>query len=183
MEISIEKDSDYFEVEKIIRESFWNVYKPGCDEHFIVHKLRDDDSFVKNLSFVIKEDNKIIGSIFYFKGNLKLNGKIKSALSFGPVCILPEYQNKGYGFKLIEYSLNKAFKQDYDYIIITGDYDYYKKFGFEKASKYNIFDSEKSPFLLIKFFNISSNDEGLYYPPDLFYVDEKELEEFDKKFI
>ena len=65
-----EEVKDYFEVENLIREAFWNVYRPGCFEHYLVHKLRDDKVFVKELDYVIEEDGKIVASIFYAKGSV-----------------------------------------------------------------------------------------------------------------
>lgn len=109
MKIRLENKNDYFEVENLTREAFWNVYRPGCFEHLVVHDLRKDKCFVKELDYVIEENGKIIANIVYAKGKLKLeNGKSKEILLFGPVSVLPEYQKQGYGKKIIQYTMQKA---------------------------------------------------------------------------
>ena len=177
-------------MEKLTREAFWNLYREGCFEHLIIHNLRKSKSFVKELDYCIEIDNKIIANIVYAKGKLKLeNGDIREILIFGPVSVLPEYQKKGYGEKLINYTIEKAKKLGYDAIVITGNPKYYKKFGFESCSKYKIHyegldKNEEAPFFMIKILNDNNieNLKGIYSDPDCYKVDEKELEEFDKKF-
>lgn len=190
MIIRLEEEKDYFEVEQLTREAFWNVYREGCFEHLIIHNLRKSKSFVEELDYCIEVKNKIIANIVYAKGNLKLeNGKIREILIFGPVSVLPEYQKKGYGKKLINYTIEKAKKLGYDAIVITGNPKYYKKFGFESCYKYKIYydrldKNEEMPFFMIKILNDNNvkNLKGIYSVPDCYRVDEKELEEFDRKF-
>ena len=50
-----EKEQEYREVENLVRESFWNVYRPGCTEHYVLKKLRDDKDFVEELDFVMEK--------------------------------------------------------------------------------------------------------------------------------
>ena len=190
MIIRLEEEKDYFEVEKLTREAFWNLYREGCFEHLIIHNLRKSKSFVKELDYCIEVDNKIIANIVYAKGNLKLeNGEIREILIFGPVSVLPEYQKKGYGEKLINYTIEKAKELGFDAIVIMGNPNYYKKFGFESCSKYKIYyegldKNEEVPFFMIKILNDNNieNLKGIYSDPDCYKADEKELEEFDKKF-
>ena len=190
MIIRLEEEKDYFETENLTREAFWNVYREGCFEHLIIHNLRKDKSFVKELDYCIEIDNKIIANIVYAKGKLKLeNGNIREILIFGPVSVLPEYQKKGYGEKLINYTIEKAKELGFDAIVITGNPNYYKKFGFESCSKYKIYyegldKNEEAPFFMIKILNDNNieNLKGIYSDPDCYKADEKELEEFDKKF-
>ena len=59
--IRSEKEEDYRDVENLVRESFWNVYRPGCSEHYVIHVLRDDPAFVKELDFVMEQDGRLIG--------------------------------------------------------------------------------------------------------------------------
>ena len=76
MNIRLEQEKDYFNVEDLTREAFWNVYRLGCMEHYVVHNLRKDKAFVKELDYVIEEDGKIFASIFYATANVKLeNGE------------------------------------------------------------------------------------------------------------
>lgn len=190
MIIRLEEEKDYFETENLTREAFWNVYREGCFEHLIIHNLRKDKSFVKELDYCIEIDNKIIANIVYAKGKLKLeNGDIREILIFGPVSVLPEYQKKGYGEKLINYTIEKAKELGFDAIVIMGNPNYYKKFGFESCSKYKIYyegidKKEETPFFMIKILNDNNieNLKGIYSDPDCYKADEKELEEFDKKF-
>lgn len=190
MIIRLEEEKDYFETENLTREAFWNVYREGCFEHLIIHNLRKSKSFVKELDYCIEVDNKIIANIVYAKGKLKLeNGNIREILIFGPVSVLPEYQKKGYGEKLINYTIEKAKELGYDAIVIMGNPNYYKKFGFESCSKYKIYyegidKKEETPFFMIKILNDNNieNLKGIYSAPDCYKADEKELEEFDKKF-
>lgn len=190
MIIRLEEEKDYFETENLTREAFWNVYREGCFEHLIIHNLRKDKSFVKELDYCIEIDNKIIANIFYAKGKLKLeNGDIREILIFGPVSVLPKYQKKGYGEKLINYTIEKAKELGFDAIVIMGNPNYYKKFGFESCSKYKIYyegldKNEEAPFFMIKILNDNNieNLKGIYSAPDCYKADEKELEEFDKKF-
>lgn len=190
MIIRLEEEKDYFETENLTREAFWNVYREGCFEHLIIHNLRKDKSFVKELDYCIEIDNKIIANIVYAKGKLKLeNGNIREILIFGPVSVLPEYQKKGYGEKLINYTIEKAKELGFDTIVIMGNPNYYKKFGFESCSKYKIYyegldKNEEAPFFMIKILNDNNieNLKGIYSAPDCYKADEKELEEFDKKF-
>ena len=190
MEIRLENKKDYFEVENLIREAFYNVYRPGCFEHFVVHNLRNDKSFIKELDYVLIVDDKIIGNIVYSLGKLKYDsGLEKDILTFGPVSILPLYQHKGYGEKLINYTMEKAYKLGFNEIVITGNPNYYKKYGFESASKYNIYyegldKNEESPFFMIKIFDKDKfkNSDAVYSDPDCFNVNNDALEIFDKKF-
>ena len=188
MIIRNEEVKDYFAVENLIRESFWNVYRPGCFEHYLVHKLRDDKVFVKELDYVIEEDGKIVASIFYAKGSvIDSNNTIHEALLFGPVGVLPQYQKMGYGEKLINYTMNKAKELGYNYILITGNPNYYKKYGFVKATDYGIsYDGMEgdTPFFMIKVLNDSVDiPKGVYREPSCYLnIDKEELESYDKLF-
>ena len=188
IKIRLEEEKDYFEVENLTREAFWNVYRPGCFEHLVVHKLRNDRSFVKELDYVIELDSKIIANIVYAKGTLTLeDGSKKDTLIFGPVSVLPEYQRQGYAEKLINYTLNLAHEIGYPSVLITGNPDYYKKYGFESASKYGIHyegmsEEDEAPFFMIKVLDKNKLIKGIYFDPEVYNIDEKELEAFDKKF-
>lgn len=190
MKIRLEEEKDYYDVENLTREAFWNIYRPGCFEHLVVHNLRKDKCFVKQLDYIIEIDKKIIANIVYSKGTLTLqDGTKKEILLFGPVSVLPEYQSKGYGKEIINYTMKKAKELGFNAIVITGNPNYYSKFGFESASKYNIYyngmdKSEEAPFFMIKILDKEKTKElsGIYSDPIVFDINEKELEEFDKKF-
>lgn len=190
MIIRREEQKDFEETENLTREAFFNVYRPGCFEHLVVHKLRNDKSFVKDLDYIIVEDNKIIANIVYAEGTINLkNGEKKNILTFGPVSVLPEYQKKGYGAKLIEYTMEKAKELGYSAIIITGNPDYYKRFGFVSASNYNIYYEGNNALDDAPYFMICILDEetfkikgGYYKDPSCYNVSEEEVRDFDKKF-
>ena len=190
MNIRLEEEKDYFEVENLTREAFWNVYRPGCFEHLVVHNLRNDKAFVKELDFVIEEKGKIVANIVYANGKLKqLDGEEVPVLIFGPVSVLPEYQKKGYGKEIINHTLQLASLLGYPCVLITGNPDYYKKYGFVSASRYNIFYegadvNDEAPYFMIKVFNENemSEYEGTYSDPECYNVDKKEVDEFDEKF-
>lgn len=189
LNIRLEEAKDYFEVENLTREAFWNIYRPGCFEHLVIHKLRNDESFVKELDYVIEKDSQIIANIVYANGTLKTkNGSQRKVLTFGPVSVLPKYQKQGYGEKLINYTINKSKLLGYDAIIITGNPDYYQKYGFVSASKYEIYyegmEKEETPFFMIKILDENKVKElkGIYSDPKCYNIDELELIEFDKLF-
>ena len=185
--IRLESEKDYFEVEKMVRNSFWNIYRPGAFEHLIVHRLRDDESFIKDLAYVIQKGDRIIGHINYSKGKIHYENGIDDAVVLGPVAIDDDYQNQGLGSRLIEHTLKLV--RDYPYIFVIGDESFYSRFGFESASKYNIYLDgtdldEENPFFMIKIFDgdAISKELGIFHNPDVFNVDENEVEEFDKQF-
>lgn len=129
-----ETEADYKKVEDIIRKSFYNIYVPGCTEHYLAHVIRPHEDFLPELDLVIEVDGEIIGNIMYTKAKLiDEEGHEKEILTFGPVCILPEYQRKGYGKKLMEYSFEKATALGYDMIVIFGDPANYVSRGFKSC--------------------------------------------------
>ena len=106
-----ETEKDYRAVEELTRNSFWNVYKPGADEHFSVHTMRNHPDFIPELAFVLEKDGEIIGNIMYTKAWLEdETGKRKEIVSFGPLCVAPEYQRQKLGKILIEHSFDAARK-------------------------------------------------------------------------
>ena len=69
--IRLETEKDYRAVEELTREAFWNVYKPGADEHYYVHQMRNHPDFIPELAFVLELDGKIVGNIMYTKAWLE----------------------------------------------------------------------------------------------------------------
>lgn len=149
--IRLETEKDYRAVENLNREAFWNVYKPGCDEHFYAHNLRNHPDFIPELDFVLEKDGEIIGSIMYYKTTLvSHDGQRKDILSFGPLCILPEYQRCGGGKMLIEHSFAKALDMGYDTVVIFGNPGNYVGRGFVSCKKLGVdmFDSYPTALLV-----------------------------------
>jgi predicted N-acetyltransferase YhbS len=190
MKIRLEQEKDYFEVENLTREAFWNVYRPGCFEHLVLHNLRYNACFVPELDYVMEEDGKIIANIVYAKASLTMDsGNKTDILLFGPVGVLPEYQGEGYGAKIIAFTLEKAMQMGYPAVVITGNPAYYSRFGFESASKYGIYyegmdRSEEATFFMVKVLDAHGMDtlKGTYSDPACYLVDEKDIDAFDKAF-
>ena len=137
--IRLETPGDYRAVENLTREAFWNQSVPGCDEHYLVHTMRDHADFIPELAFVLEMDSEIIGSILYVKGKLiDSDGNERSCLSFGPLSVAPEHQRKGCGKLLIEHSFRAAADMGYDVVVIFGDPDNYVARGFKSSRKYNV---------------------------------------------
>jgi len=181
-----ETESDYRTVEELTREAFWNVYTPGTDCHLLIHNLRKTKEFVKALDIVAVFENKIVGNIVYCEAAVIDDTQKYTVLTFGPISVLPEYQNKGIGGKLIEYTKQLAQKIGYNAILIYGDPDYYKRFGFKASKEFNITDKEgRFPAALLVFElypNALKNIKGVFAEGKIYEVDEKELEFFEKSF-
>ena len=189
MKTRLETETDYLEVEKLVRDSFWNVYRPGAYEHFIVHNLRNDESFVSKMAFVIEDDGKIVASINYSMGKISYENDTVPALILGPIAVDGVYQNQGLGSKLINHTLEIAQKDNVPFVLVVGDEDYYSRFGFVSASEYGLYLDgtdldEENPFFMIRVFDECKlkNELGIFRNPDVFDVDENELDEFDRKF-
>ena len=189
IKIRLERKEDYFEVENMVRNSFWNIYRPGAFEHYIVPNLRDDESFLENLAYVIESNGKIIGHINYSVGFIDYGSEKIDAVILGPVAIHEDYQNQGLGSKLIEYTLDLAQNEGIPFVFVVGDESYYHRLGFESASKYNVYlegtdTAEECPFFMIKLFDESKLKEGCgtFHNPDVFDVDPDEVDEFDRRF-
>lgn len=137
--IRLETKEDYRKVENLTREAFWNVYKPGCDEHYFVHMMRKHPDFIPELAFVLEKDGKIIGNIMYTKAWLEdEDGNLKEILSFGPICVSPEYQRQKLSRILIEHSFDVAREMGYDVNINLGNPANYVGRGFGSCKKKNV---------------------------------------------
>lgn len=135
----MEQKNDYRIVEELTREAFWNVHKPGCDEHYLVHLLRNQKDFIPELDLVAELDGKVVGNIMYAKSFLLDEyGNKKECLTFGPLSIHPDYQRKGIGKALLMYSFNQAIQMGYDSIVIFGHPSNYISSGFKSCKRYNV---------------------------------------------
>ena len=154
--IRLEKKEDYRKVENLVRESFWNVYRPGCLEHYVLKCLRDDKDFVPELDFVMEKDGRIIGQNVFVRTVIKAdNGRLVPIMTMGPICITPELKRQGYGKILLDYSLEKAEELGCGAVCFEGNIDFYGKSGFTYASEYGIRyhglpEGEDSSFFLCK---------------------------------
>jgi predicted N-acetyltransferase YhbS len=181
-----EEENDYNAVENLTREAFWNVYRPGCDEHLLIHNMRSSDQFIKGLDYVAINNNEIVGNIVYAKAKIKNSTNEYGVITFGPISVLPIYQKKGIGKKLIEYTVQKAKEMGYNAIIIYGNPKYYERFGFTNSKKYGITDKEgnyNDALMVLELYpEALKNINGIFFEGDVYKVDKNELEIFEKKF-
>ncbi|HWR19152.1 MAG TPA: N-acetyltransferase [Clostridia bacterium] len=185
IKIRNEEETDYERVEEITRKAFWNIYVPGCIEHYLVHVMRSHKDFLPELDLVIEVDNQIIGNIMYTKAKLvDESGEEKEILTFGPVCIMPEYQRMGYGKLLMEHSFKQAAALGYDVIVIFGNPNNYVSRGFKSCKKYNIcLENGICPAaMMIKELKPDALDgrKWVYYESPVMKIDEQEAERFDE---
>jgi predicted N-acetyltransferase YhbS len=185
-----EEKGEYREVENLIRESFWNVYRPGCSEHYVIHVLRDDPAFVKELVFVMEKDGVLIGQNMFMKTIINADdGRDIDVLTMGPICIAPELKRKGYGKILLDYSLEKAAELGFGAVLFEGNIDFYGKSGFDYARKFGIRyhdlpEGADDSFFLCRELIPGYLDKitGVYQTPQGYYVKDADVEEFDKGF-
>ena len=179
-----ETEKDYQTVEDITRKAFYNLYVPGCFEHYLVHIMRGHKDFIPELDFVIELDGQVIGNIMYTRSRLvDENGEEKNILTFGPVCILPAFQRKGYGKKLMEHSFEKAVSLGYDVIVIFGSPANYVGCGFQSCKKFNVCtENGKFPAaMMVKELLPGALDgrKRIYYDSPVMAVDEQEAQRYD----
>ena len=185
-----EETKDYREVEELIRESFWNVYRPGCSEHYVIHVLRDDPAFVKELDFVMEQDSRLIGQNMFMKTVIEADDdRVIPVLTMGPICITPELKRHGYGKALLDYCLEKAAELGFGAILFEGNIGFYGKCGFDYASKFGIRyhdlpEGADSSFFLCRELIPGYLDgiTGVYQTPKGYYVSDADVEEYDKDF-
>jgi predicted N-acetyltransferase YhbS len=187
IELRPEEEGDYETVEALTREAFWNHYVPGCDEHLLVHNLRQTSVFIKELDFVALYNNKIVGNIMYAESVIKNNDLEHTVLTFGPLSVLPEYQNRGIGGKLITHTIKLSKEMGYKGIVIYGDPEYYKRFGFKESIEYKITNKDKkfpAALLVLPLYpDALKGIEGIFDEGKAYEIDKNEVEEFDRKFI
>ena len=180
-----EEEKDYRETENLVRESFWNVYRPGCAEHYVLHRMRGCPEFVDELDFVMEKDGKIIGQTVFARAEVTTDeGKKIPVMTFGPICIAPEYKRQGYGKALLDYSLQQAAKAGVGALFITGNIDFYGKSGFVPSKTKGVryaFDPD-ADYFLVKELKEGFLDgiSGTYADPEPYFVAEKEAEAFEK---
>ncbi len=188
--IRLEKEEDRRAVETLTREAFWNVYKPGCSEHYVVHTFRDDPDFVPELNLVMELNGKLIGHIMFVRGEILADdGQVLPMMTFGPISIHPKYQRKGYGKILLDHALEKASDMGVGAICIEGNINFYGKCGFSVASTHGIHyyaepRTEVVPYFLLRELQTGVLDgvTGVYRPPKGYFVDDGNVEAFDRSF-
>ena len=184
MLIRREEERDYRAVENLVRNAFWNVYRPGCTEHYVLHHMREYPGFIAELDFVMEDDGTIIGQNVFVRAIINANDGRKVLVSaMGPICISPEYQRKGYGKMLLDYSIEEARKLGIGAVCFEGNIDFYGKSGFTPASNFGIryHGVPDAPFFLCKELVAGYLDgiTGEYSPPECYFVAERNPEDFE----
>lgn len=137
--IRLEREDDFRVVENLVRESFWNVYRPGCLEHYVLHRLRENPDFVPELAFVMERDGILIGQNVFVRAHIQTDdGGQLPIMAMGPICIAPELKRQGYGKILLDYSMEEAVKFGCGAVCFEGNIDFYGKSGFTFARNYGI---------------------------------------------
>ena len=153
-----ETKDDYRAVENLTRESFWNVYQPGCMEHYVLHCYRDDPAFVPELDFVMELNGELIGQVIYVRSEIDCDdGQTIPIMTFGPIGIAPAYKRQGYGKQLLDYSMEKAREMGAGALAITGNIDF----------------KELNPGFL-------DGVSGTYKDPEGYFICEKDPEGFER---
>ncbi|MDD5916283.1 MAG: N-acetyltransferase [Clostridiales bacterium] len=188
--IRLETPADYNTVENLTREAFWNVYRPGCLEHYVLHMFRNRPEFVKELDLVLEIGGQIIGHVMFVRAEITTDdGRSLPIMTFGPISIHPDYQRKGYGKILLDYALDKAAEMGVGAVCMEGNIDFYGKCGFDVASKSGIHYYAEPREDVVPYFLLRQLQEGflegvtgVYRTPEGYFVDETEAEEFDRQF-
>ena len=188
--IRLERTEEHRETETLVREAFWNVYRPGCLEHYVLNQLRNDEAFVPELNFVMEKDGRLIGQNMFMRAAIKADdGRDIPIMTMGPICIANEFKRQGYGKILLDYSLEKAAELGCGALCFEGNINFYGKSGFTYASEFGIRyhglpEGADASFFLCKELKKGYLDgiSGEYTPPNGYFVDEVEAEEFDKQF-
>ena len=188
--IRLERTEDRREVEDLVRESFWNVYRPGCFEHYVIHVLRNDPAFVRELDLVMEQDGRLIGQNMFMRTIIESDdGRVIPVLTMGPIGIIPELKRRGYGKALLDYSLEKAAGLGCGAVLFEGNIGFYGKCGFVCAREFGIRyhdlpEGADDSFFLCRELIPGYLDgvTGVYRTPQGYYVDDADVEEFDRSF-
>ena len=185
--IRLERESDFRNVENLTREAFWNIYRPGCTEHYVLHCYRSNPDFIPELDFVMETDGVLMGHVMFSKAQILADdGIIIPILTFGPISIAPDYKRKGYGLALLKYALGKAKEMGFGAIFMEGNIDFYKHAGFVLASSLNIHYHAEPRESQVPYFlgqelqeGYLAGIEGTYHSPKGYYVAEDDPQGFE----
>lgn len=190
MDISMrnEEEKDHRVVEEMTREAFWNLYCPGCTEHYLVHKMRNHPDFIRELDFIAEHHGTVVGNIMYTKAWLSNEiGETLDIISFGPISVLPAYQRKGVGSALIIHTRALARNKGIPAIVIFGDPHNYCKHGFKSSKDFNISnDQGYYPYGMLTLElqeGILKEHKWTYQGSDVYDINEPDTNEYDKLFI
>ncbi len=179
-----ETPADRQTVEDITRRAFYNLYAPGCVEHYLVHIMRNHPDFIPELDLVAELDGQVVGSVMYTRSALtNAAGAVKDILTFGPVSIAPEHQRKGYGKQLLEHSFRRAAELGWDVVVILGSPANYVSCGFQSCKKFSVcLEGGKFPSaMMVKELKEGALDgrEWVYRDSPVMSIDEEEARRYD----
>ena len=185
--IRLEREDEHREVENLVRESFWNVYRPGCTEHYVLRHLRNDPAFVPELDLVMEKDGRIIGQNMFMRAVIHADdGRDIPIMTMGPICVAQELKRQGYGKRLLDYSVAQAAKLGCPALCFEGNIDFYGKSGFDYASKFDIRyhdlpEGADASFFLCRVLKPGYLDgvRGVYAPPEGYFVAERNPADFE----
>ena len=188
--IRLEKKEDHRAVENLVREAFWNVYRPGCSEHYVIHVLRDDPAFVKELDFVMEKGGRLIGQNMFMRTVILADdGRVIPVLTMGPIGITPELKRRGYGKRLLDFCLEQAAALGYGAVLFEGNIGFYSHCGFRYARGFGIRyhdlpEGADDSFFLCRELKPGYLEgvTGVYQTPPGYYVDDGDVENFDRAF-
>lgn len=188
--IRLEKKEEHRTVEALVRESFWNVYRPGCLEHYVLNQMREHPDFISELNFVLEKDGALIGQNVFVRAVICADdGRAIPIAAMGPICIANAYKRQGWGKLLLDFTLERAREHGIKAVCFEGNIDFYGKSGFTVASDFGLRyhgvpEGEDAPFFLCRELEAGYLDgvTGEYTPPSCYFVDETEAEAFDRLF-
>lgn len=189
-QIRLEQKDEEFAVESLVRESFWNVYRPGCLEHYLLHVLRNHPDFVQELNLVLEYRSQLIGQAAFVRAAIAADdGRTIPVLMLGPICIATEFKRQGWGKVLLDEAFSRAAAMGFGAVCFEGNIDFYSKCGCTEASAYGIRyhglpEGEDASFFLCRELipGFLSGISGVYHTPEVYYVDEVQAEAFDVRF-
>ena len=183
----LETGRDYAETERLTREAFWDVYRPGCDEHLLLHNLRNAPCYIRELSFVCETtDSRIVGACYSSVAEIADGTRTHEAIVIGPIATHAEYRKRGIGFRLLELTLSRARNLGYPCALLFGNPGYYRKSGFTDASAFDVHLADGSDMEAFMCYPLDAERmngvRGRYREDPVFTIDPVELEAFEKGF-
>lgn len=185
--IRLERPDEFYAVELLTRDAFWGYTSPTCDEHYLVHKLRNSDAFIPQLDFACEIDDELAGNVMYSKAQvISDDGQIHSVITFGPLSVSPKFRNSGVGSALMKHSILTAKELGYNGIVFHGHPDYYPRFGFQNAKVFNITnpngDNYDALMAMELYDGALSGISGRFYEDSLFEITKEESDEYNTNF-
>lgn len=187
IELRPERPADYRETENVTREAFWNHFCPGCNEHYLLHVMRDVPAFLPELDIVAVHGGKIVGNAIYAKSVVQGDDGVDyEVVGLGPISVLPEYQGRGLGGRLIAHTRELARALGYRAVFLYGDPDYYSRQGFVPAERFGIRTADDMYAVAHQVYELYENAlsgiRGRYIEDAVYEVDEAAAAAFDRDF-